>query len=436
MNSGSREDMSDVEVAMRKFLKQLGVTAHQELEAALAAAVAEGKLRLVQVCRSVLRLPSLRLGLRIRYRQRFWRQGQMAELTENDVIAALREVVDPSQGKSVVDLGMVTAVQIAQTNVSFALEVPAHRGPAMEPVRKAAESAVRAIPGVTSATVVVTAHAAAPGAVQDNDEDGTRQQVHDIKIRRFVAVAAGKGGVGKSTTAVNLAIALRLEGLRVGLLDADVYGPSLPRMLGVSGRPAAAGGDMVRPLENYGVQLMSMGLLVPDDTAMIWRGPMVQSALTQMLDAVAWGTLDVIVIDLPPGTGDIQISLAQQVNLAGAVVVSTPQDIALLDVVKAITMFEKANVPLLGMIQNMAYWACPDCGRRDHIFGDGGVSAEAEKRGIELLGEIPLSLDVRTGSDSGTPIVVASPRSEQAKTYRKMARRLMEVADLRQEEDE
>ena len=229
---------------------------------------------------------------------------------------------------------------------------------------------------------------------------------------------------------------LRLEGLRVGLLDADVYGPSLPRMLGVSGRPAAAGGDMVRPLENYGVQLMSMGLLVPDDTAMIWRGPMVQSALTQMLDAVAWGTLDVIVIDLPPGTGDIQISLAQQVNLAGAVVVSTPQDIALLDVVKAITMFEKANVPVLGMIQNMAYWACPDCGRRDHIFGDGGVSAEAEKRGIEMLGEIPLSLDVRTGSDSGTPIVVASPRSEQAKTYRKMARRLMEVADLRREEDE
>ncbi len=360
----------------------------------------------------------------------------MAEITENDVMDALREVIDPSQGKSVVDLNMVTAIQIAQTNISFALEVPAHRGPAMEPVRKAAESAVRAIPGVTSATVVVTAHAAAPGAAQDEEEDGTRQQVHDIKIRRFVAVAAGKGGVGKSTTAVNLAIALRLEGLRVGLLDADVYGPSLPRMLGISGRPAAAGGDMVRPLENYGVQLMSMGLLVPDDTAMIWRGPMVQSALTQMLDAVAWGTLDVIVIDLPPGTGDIQISLAQQVNLAGAVVVSTPQDIALLDVVKAITMFEKANVPVLGMIQNMAYWACPDCGRQDHIFGDGGVSAEAEKRGIELLGEIPLSIDVRTGSDSGTPIVVASPRSEQAKTYRKMARRLMEVADLRREEDE
>jgi ATP-binding protein involved in chromosome partitioning len=193
---------------------------------------------------------------------------------------------------------------------------------------------------------------------------------------------------------------------------------------------------MVRPLENYGVHLMSMGLLVPDDTAMIWRGPMVQSALTQMLDSVAWGTLDVIVIDLPPGTGDIQISLAQQVSLAGAVVVSTPQDIALLDVVKAITMFDKAEVPVLGMIQNMAYWSCPDCGRTDHIFGNDGVTGEASRRGIEMLGEIPLSLEVRTGGDSGTPVVVANPRSVQAKTYRQIARRLMEVADLRREEEE
>ena len=359
----------------------------------------------------------------------------MAEIAEDDVIAALREVVDPSQGRSVVDLGMVSAVHVKQTNISFALEVPAHRGPAMEPVRQAAEKAARAIPGVTSATVVVTAHSGT-ASTADAVPDETVEKVHEIKVRRFVAVASGKGGVGKSTTAVNLAIALRLEGLRVGLLDADVYGPSLPRMLGVSGRPAAAGGDMVRPLENYGVHLMSMGLLVPDDTAMIWRGPMVQSALTQMLDSVAWGTLDVIVIDLPPGTGDIQISLAQQVSLAGAVVVSTPQDIALLDVVKAITMFDKAEVPVLGMIQNMAYWSCPDCGRTDHIFGNDGVTGEASRRGIEMLGEIPLSLEVRTGGDSGTPVVVANPRSVQAKTYRQIARRLMEVADLRREEEE
>jgi len=359
----------------------------------------------------------------------------MTEIAEDDVIAALREVIDPSQGRSVVDLGMVSAVHVKQTNISFALEVPAHRGPAMEPVRQAAEKAARAIPGVTSATVVVTAHSGT-ASTADAVPDETVEKVHEIKVRRFVAVASGKGGVGKSTTAVNLAIALRLEGLRVGLLDADVYGPSLPRMLGVSGRPAAAGGDMVRPLENYGVHLMSMGLLVPDDTAMIWRGPMVQSALTQMLDSVAWGTLDVIVIDLPPGTGDIQISLAQQVSLAGAVVVSTPQDIALLDVVKAITMFDKAEVPVLGMIQNMAYWSCPDCGRTDHIFGNDGVTGEASRRGIEMLGEIPLSLEVRTGGDSGTPVVVANPRSVQAKTYRQIARRLMEVADLRREEEE
>ncbi len=359
----------------------------------------------------------------------------MAEISEDDVMEALRAVIDPSQGRSVVDLGMVSAVHVKQTNISFALEVPAHRGPAMEPVRQAAETAARAIPGVTSATVVVTAHAGTASASAATPEE-TIEKVHEIKVRRFVAVASGKGGVGKSTTAVNLAIALRLEGLRVGLLDADVYGPSLPRMLGVSGRPAAAGGDMVRPLENYGVHLMSMGLLVPDDTAMIWRGPMVQSALTQMLDSVAWGTLDVIVIDLPPGTGDIQISLAQQVNLAGAVIVSTPQDIALLDVVKAITMFDKAEVPVLGMIQNMAYWCCPDCGRTDHIFGNDGVAGEASRRGIEMLGEIPLSLEVRTGGDSGTPVVVANPRSVQAKTYRQMARRLMEVADLRREEEE
>ncbi|MGB1669529.1 MAG: Mrp/NBP35 family ATP-binding protein [Candidatus Puniceispirillaceae bacterium] len=354
----------------------------------------------------------------------------MADITEDDVTTALGAVIDPSQGKSVVELGMVGPIHIKQSNISFALEVPAHRGPAMEPVRKAAETAVRAIPGVTSATVVVTAHSGPATTSEsvgggDDSDDGVVERVHEIKVRRFVAVASGKGGVGKSTTAVNIAIALRLEGLRVGLLDADVYGPSLPRMLGVSGR-----------LENYGVQLMSMGLLVPDDVAMIWRGPMVQSALTQMLDSVAWGTLDVIVIDLPPGTGDIQISLAQQVSLAGAVVVSTPQDIALLDVVKAITMFDKAEVPVLGMVQNMAYWACPDCGRTDHIFGDGGAAAEAERRGIELLGEIPLSLEVRTGGDSGTPVVVASPRSEQAKTYRSIARRLMEVADLRKADEE
>lgn len=357
----------------------------------------------------------------------------MATLDDTIILAALAAVKDPSQGTDIVTLGMVKGIQINGSNISFALDVPPHRGPAMEPVRKAAEKAALAIDGVTSATVMVTAHSDMP-APPSKDDGPVVEKILDSKVRRFIAVASGKGGVGKSTTAANLAIALQLEGLRVGLLDADVYGPSQPRMMGVSGRPAAAGGDMVKPLESYGVKLMSMGLLVPDDTAMIWRGPMVQSALTQMLDAVAWGVLDVIVIDLPPGTGDIQISLAQQVKLAGAVVVSTPQDIALLDVVKALTMFDKAGVPVLGMVQNMAVWQCPDCGRTDHIFGDGGAAREAAKRGIELLGEMPLSLAVRSGSDAGTPIVVAEPHSEQAKIYRHIARRLMEVADLRFED--
>ena len=356
----------------------------------------------------------------------------MVDITEDQVLAALREVEDPSQGKDLVALDMVSGLHIKQSNVSFALQVPAHRGPAMEPVRRAAEAAVRAIPGVTSATVMVTAHSSA--ATAEAPPDRTVEKVIESRVRRFIAVASGKGGVGKSTTAANLAVALKLEGLRVGILDADVYGPSQPRMLGVSGRPASAGGDMVSPLENYGVKLMSMGLLVPDDTAMIWRGPMVQSALTQMLDNVAWGELDVIIVDLPPGTGDIQISLAQQVNLTGAVIVSTPQDIALLDVVKALTMFEKAEVPILGMIQNMAMWKCPDCGREDHIFGEGGVATEAGRRGVEMLGEVPLSLSVRAGGDGGTPVVVAEPRSEQAKTFCAIARRLIDVAGLRPEE--
>ena len=360
----------------------------------------------------------------------------MTNITEDFILQILKEVEDPSQSKDIVSLGLISNITVKDTNVAVTMEVPVHRGASMEPIRKLAQEKLLKIDNVTSATVVVTAHEnkQTKSSVRTNDEK--IEKVLESNVKRFIAVGSGKGGVGKSTTSVNLAIALKLEGYNVGLLDADVYGPSQPRMLGVSGRPAAAGGDMVKPLENYGIHLMSMGLLVPDDTAMIWRGPMVQSALTQMLDSVAWGVLDVIIIDLPPGTGDIQISLAQQVSLAGAVIVSTPQDIALLDVVKALTMFEKAEVPVLGMVQNMAHWQCPGCGRKDYIFGDGGAAREAEKRGIELLGEIPLSMAVRTGSDSGTPIVVAEPQSEQAKTYRAIAKRLIEVADLRREESE
>ena len=359
----------------------------------------------------------------------------MTNITEELILKTLSEVKDPSQSKDIVSLGLVSNVNIKDSNVSVTLEVPVHRGSAMEPIRKLAQEKILKIKGVTSATVVVTAHESKKkSTISLTDKDDTIEKIIESKVKRFVAVGSGKGGVGKSTTSVNLAIALKLEGYSVGLLDADVYGPSLPRMLGVSGRPASVGGDMVAPLQNFGISLMSMGLLVPDDTAMIWRGPMVQSALTQMLNSVAWGDLDVIVIDLPPGTGDIQISLAQQVNLAGAVIVSTPQDIALLDVVKALTMFQKANVPILGMIENMSYWSCPDCGRVDHIFGKGGVKAEAKKRGLDLLGEIPISAEVRKSSDSGIPIIISDPESIQSKNYRIIAKSIIKSVKLDEEE--
>ena len=359
----------------------------------------------------------------------------MTNINRDLILEALKEIEDPSQSKDIVSLGLVNSITIKNSNVAVTLEVPVHRGASMEPVRKLAQARVLKINGVTSATVVVTAHEnKEKTSTFSKDKEDKVEKVLESNVKRFVAIGSGKGGVGKSTTSVNLAIALKLEGYSVGLLDADVYGPSQPRMLGVSGRPASVGGDMVAPLQNFGISLMSMGLLVPDDTAMIWRGPMVQSALTQMLNSVAWGDLDVIVIDLPPGTGDIQISLAQQVNLAGAVIVSTPQDIALLDVVKALTMFQKANVPVLGMIENMSYWSCPDCGRVDHIFGEGGVKAEAKKRNIDLLGEIPISVDVRKSSDAGIPIIISEPESIQSQNYRLIAKSIIKSIKLDEEE--
>ena len=359
----------------------------------------------------------------------------MININRDLILEALKEIEDPSQSKDIVSLGLVNSITIKDSNVAVTLEVPVHRGASMEPVRKLAQARVLKINGVTSATVVVTAHEnKEKTSTFSKDKEDKVEKVLESNVKRFVAIGSGKGGVGKSTTSVNLAIALKLEGYSVGLLDADVYGPSQPRMLGVSGRPASVGGDMVAPLQNFGISLMSMGLLVPDDTAMIWRGPMVQSALTQMLNSVAWGDLDVIVIDLPPGTGDIQISLAQQVNLAGAVIVSTPQDIALLDVVKALTMFQKANVPVLGMIENMSYWSCPDCGRVDHIFGEGGVKAEAKKRNIDLLGEIPISVDVRKSSDAGIPIIISEPESIQSQNYRLIAKSIIKSIKLDEEE--
>jgi ATP-binding protein involved in chromosome partitioning len=240
-------------------------------------------------------------------------------------------------------------------------------------------------------------------------------------IEAIIAVASGKGGVGKSTTAVNIALGLAANGLRVGVLDADIYGPSMPRLLNIHGRPQTIDGKILKPMENYGLKVMSMGFLVDEETPMIWRGPMVMSALTQMLREVEWGRLDVLVVDMPPGTGDAQLTMAQQVPLAGAVIVSTPQDLALIDARKGLNMFKKVDVPLLGIVENMSYFIAPDTGKRYDIFGHGGARREAERLGVAFLGEVPLEMGIRESSDAGTPVVVSKPDGAEAKIYRDIA---------------
>jgi ATP-binding protein involved in chromosome partitioning len=359
----------------------------------------------------------------------------LSDVTEKAVLAALAQLPDPDHGKDIVSLGMVTGLQLRDGHVGFAIEVDRARGPRMEPLRKAAEKAVEALPGVLSVTAVLTAEKAgakpqaaphAHGHVHPQTHAQGPQKLLVPSIKSIIAVASGKGGVGKSTTAANLALALAAIGRKVGVLDADIYGPSMPRMLGISGRPHSREGKVLEPMSHYGVECMSMGFLVAEDTPMIWRGPMVQSALTQMLRDVAWGDLDVLVVDMPPGTGDAQLTMAQQVPLAGAVIVSTPQDIALLDARKGLNMFRKVDVPVLGFIENMSYFVCPHCGERSDIFSHGGAKKEAEKLGVEFLGEIPLDISIRETSDGGKPIVLAQPDSPHAKVYKQMATRIWE----------
>jgi ATP-binding protein involved in chromosome partitioning len=346
---------------------------------------------------------------------------------EGQILAALRQVADPERRTDIVSLGMVSGLTIKDGHIAFAIEVEPERGPRLEPLRKAAEQAVFALPGVLSVTAVLTAHRGgaaqqSPAAAHAGRPATAKAQVPGV--RSIVAVASGKGGVGKSTTAVNLALALSGRGLRVGLLDADIYGPSQPRMMGITGRPAATDERKLIPMQNYGVKCMSIGFMVAEDTPMIWRGPMVQSAINQMLREVEWGDLDILVADLPPGTGDAQLTMAQQVPLTGAVIVSTPQDIALLDARKGLNMFRKVDVPVLGIIENMSYFLCPHCGERSDIFSHGGARREADRLGTEFLGEVPLDMAIRETSDGGYPIVVSQPESAHAKTYQAIAARV------------
>jgi len=340
--------------------------------------------------------------------------SRMAQITEQEVLDTLSQVVDEEKNQDIVSLGMVSGLQVKQGHVAFAIQVEPERGPRLEPLRKKAEQVVHALPGVLTATVVLTAERPAP---QQKAAPHSHGDVLLPQVRAIVAVASGKGGVGKSTTAVNLALALAARGRKVGILDADIYGPSMPRMLGIAGQPSSSDGRTMNPMVNYGVECMSMGFLVEEETPIIWRGPMVMSALEQMMKDVNWSPLDVMVVDMPPGTGDAQLTMAQRVPLTGAVIVSTPQDIALADARKGLNMFRKVNVPVFGIVENMSYFACPHCGERTDIFSHGGARAEAEVLGVDCLGEVPLDIVIRETSDGGRPIVVSDPASPHAKAY-------------------
>ncbi|MBL6952596.1 MAG: Mrp/NBP35 family ATP-binding protein [Alphaproteobacteria bacterium] len=357
----------------------------------------------------------------------------MARVSEDDVLEALRRIGDPARDGNVVDLGMITGLAVRDGNVAFSIEIEPERAPEMESLRRACEQVVAGLPGALSVTAVLTAERAAPAPQQQPQQQpggqaprigrhgsAGNQKMELPGIKAVVAVASGKGGVGKSTVTVNLAVSLHRLGLKVGILDADIYGPSMPRMLGISGQPRSDG-DKLETMQGHGVVCMSIGFLVDPDQPTIWRGPMVMGALEQLLGDVKWGELDILLVDMPPGTGDAQLTMAQKVPLVGAIIVSTPQDIALIDARKGLNMFRQTDVPVMGMIENMSYYHCPSCGHRAEIFGHGGARETAAELGCDFLGEIPLHISLRETSDAGTPIAAAYPDSPQAKAFMDIA---------------
>ncbi|MCB1452558.1 MAG: Mrp/NBP35 family ATP-binding protein [Rhizobiaceae bacterium] len=358
-------------------------------------------------------------------------------VTKEAVVEKLRSIRGQNMESDIVSLGLVSEIFIADSKVFFSVTVPAEKAREMEPLRAAAEAAVKSLPGVDSAVVALTAERKGGGmerAPQPQPRPAPQQAPQQSRqpakrgvpgVKSIIAVASGKGGVGKSTTAVNIALGLAANGLSVGILDADIYGPSMPRLLGLSGKPETVDGKVLKPMQAYGIKVMSMGFLVEEETPMIWRGPMVMSALTQMLREVAWGELDVLVVDMPPGTGDAQLTMAQQVPLAGAIIVSTPQDLALIDARKGLNMFRRVDVPLLGIVENMSYFIAPDTGARYDIFGNGGARRDAERLGVPFLGEVPLTMNIRERSDSGEPVVASEPDGPQAAIYREIAARVL-----------
>ncbi len=372
----------------------------------------------------------------------------MTSLNREQIVAALDSVIDPVDGKSITAKDMVQGIDINNEVVNVMIAVDPKRGPALEDLRQAAEKAVAAVNGVTTARVALTAErpaaasqsapqqpAAARPAQPGQRPQGAGQKPLELPtVRSIVTVASGKGGVGKSTTSVNLALSLVAKGLKVGLLDADIYGPSLPRMMGLrDAKPTPSSkhqGKMIPP-SAFGIRIMSIGFMVDEEQPVIWRGPMAMGALEQLLRDTDWGDIDVLVVDMPPGTGDIQLSMAQRVPVTGAVIVSTPQDIALLDAKKGLNMFRKVNVPVFGLIENMSYYKCPECGHVDHVFDHGGARKAADELGVPFLGEIPLDLKIRLGADEGKPIVQTEADGEHAKAYGAIAQKIATAIEER-----